>query len=165
MRRFNKSVCNKVHRIRLALKNIRVCSDFKDAVRDNVTFLEEHGGRGNSATHALGSAAPGEDDDGAPVAATVELSDEQHGDIAAMAVHMYDAGFAPELIAAAVSDKTTKFRHQNRGGRGRTETRGGQVPRMRARTPPRDPKTTSAPTATSQGMWLPTAENLNWNLA
>ena len=39
--------------IRLALKGINVLASFKDTLRDNVRFLEEHGGSAGSHAHIL----------------------------------------------------------------------------------------------------------------
>ena len=39
--------------IRLALKGINVFASFKDTLRDNVRFLEEHGGSAGSHAHIL----------------------------------------------------------------------------------------------------------------
>ena len=147
---------NTDHSIRLTLKPIKDYAAFKDAIRDNVSFLDDIGPR-QAGAHVVDDSEDESDFRPPPAAGETErrrdagfrqaaesrdpLNDNQERDIAAMVIRMHDDGYPPDMVAAAIKEKTNRFRFQNRGGqRERGRKFASEGPGGRARTPPRDPK-------------------------
>ena len=101
--------------VRLALKGIRDHASFKDTLRENVRFLEEHGGGGHRSANLMDQHAAERDDKrieriwigSSSQPGSVGRPEEgeegaSEADVLAMIMTMHNAGLGEDLIMAAV---------------------------------------------------------------